>query len=130
MEWIAALSNPEPVLAVYGEAVPELGEVRIEEVVLSVNGPTLRFRFDLPVFPVNPPVKWQRDGLDVVQIEISLGCLRAISIEKFTTDSICDLKIRKDGVVSFSGDSESVKFRGVADTATIVRVSAYAMGCA
>ncbi|MET9881258.1 Imm50 family immunity protein [Actinacidiphila glaucinigra] len=127
---MAALSNPKPILAVYGDAVPTLDEVRIEELCLSVNGPTLRLRFDLSKFPINPPDKWRRDGLDVVQVEIAFGGLRGISIDGFSVDSICDLKIRKDGVVSFSSESESVNLRGVADTATILRVSAYAMGCA
>lgn len=130
LEWIAALSNPKPVLAVYGDTVPALDEVRIEELCLSVNGPTLRLRFDLAEFPINPPVKWRRDGLDVVQVEIAFGGVRAISIDEFSANSVCDLKIRKGELVSFSGESDSVKFQGVADTATILRVSAYAMGCA
>ncbi|MFJ3822034.1 Imm50 family immunity protein [Streptomyces nodosus] len=130
LEWIAALSNPKPVLAVYGDAVPVLDEVRIEELCLSVNGPTLRLRFDLAEFPINPPAKWRRDSLDVVQVEIAFGGVRAISIDEFSADSVCGLKIRKDGLVNFSGESDSVKLQGVADTATILRVSAYAMGCA
>ena len=129
-EWIAALSNPQPVLAVYGEAVPALDEVRIEEICLSVNGPTLRLRFDLAKFPANPPAKWRRDGLDVVQIEIAFGGVRAISIDQFSAVSICNLKIRKGELVNFSSESDSVSLQGVADTATILRVSAYAMGSA
>ncbi|MEU0029962.1 Imm50 family immunity protein [Streptomyces sp. NPDC006335] len=127
LDWIAALSNPQPILAVYGEAVPTLDDVRIEELCLSVNGPVLRLRFDLAEFPVNPPVKWRRDGLDVVQVEISFGGVRAISVDQFSTDSICDLKIRKDGLIAFSSESDSVHFEGLAETATILRISAYAM---
>ncbi|WP_431783839.1 Imm50 family immunity protein [Streptomyces chumphonensis] len=127
-EWIAALSNPKPIQAIYGDVLPVLDEVRVEEICLSVNGPLFRLRFDLVEFPVNPPAKWRLDGLDVVQVEIAFGGVRAISIVEFTADSVCDLKIRKDGLVSFSGESDSVKFQGAADTATILRVSAYAKG--
>ncbi|WP_165956638.1 Imm50 family immunity protein [Kribbella antibiotica] len=128
MEWIEALSNPQPVLAIYGNKLPALDKVRIEELVLSVNGPTLRLRFDLAEFPADPPAKWRRDGLEVVQIELAFGGLQAISINELTVDSICDLTVRKDGPVRFSGESDSVKLHGLADTATILRVSAYAMG--
>ncbi|MGD9482216.1 Imm50 family immunity protein [Streptomyces sp. TRM70308] len=130
LDWIASLSNPQPVLAVYGDTVPTLDEVRIEELCLSVNGPTLRLRFDLAEFPTNPPAKWRRDRLDVVQVEIAFGGVRAISVDEFSVDSVCDLKIQKDGLVSFSSESDSVKFQGTAETATILRVSAYAMGSA
>ncbi|MGW0785485.1 Imm50 family immunity protein [Streptomyces sp. NPDC002913] len=129
LEWIAALSNPKPVLSVYGDAAPALDEVRVEELCLSVNGPTLRLRFDLAEFPISPPARWRRDGLDVVQVELALGGVRAISIDEFSADSICDLKIRKSGLVSFSAESDSVKLQGLADTATILKVSAYARGC-
>jgi hypothetical protein len=130
LEWIEALSNPQPVLAVYGEAAPALDGVRIVEVCLSVNGPTLRLRFDLPKFPVDPPIKWRREGLDVVQVEIAFGGLRAISMDKFSTVSICDLEIERSELVRFSGESDSVRLHGTADTASILRISAYAMGTA
>ncbi|MEU8523630.1 Imm50 family immunity protein [Streptomyces sp. NPDC048577] len=128
MRWIEVISNPKPVLAIYGDSVPPLEGVRIEEICLSPDGPTLRLRFDLPTFPVNPPAKWRRGGLDVVQLEVSFGGLHEISIDRLQTNPVCDLKIRKDGLLQFSAESESVKLLGVADEATILRISAYAMG--
>lgn len=126
LDWISALSNPQAIVSIYGEALPDLGGNRIEEVGLRPDGPTLRVRFDLAEFPIDPPGKWLRESLDVAHVEIYFGGLREISISKFTVDSICDLKIRKDEFVRFSGESESVNFSGVSDTARILRVSAYA----
>jgi hypothetical protein len=130
LEWIEALSNPQQVLAVYGAMMPTLEDVHIHEVRVGREGPTLRMRFDLSKFPENPPERWRRDGLDVVQLEIAFGGLGKVAIGQFSTDPVCDLEIRKDGLVHFAGESDSVKLLGVASTATILRVSAYAMGCA
>lgn len=128
LSWIETVSNPQPVLAVYGDAVPTLEDVRIEEICLSPDGPTLRLRFDLSTFPEDPPAKWRRDGMDVVQLEVSFGGLHEISIGQLSTNSVCSLKIRKDELLQFSAESESVKLQGVADEATILRISAYAIG--
>jgi hypothetical protein len=128
LRWIDAISNPKPVLAVYGEDVPALKGVRIEEICLSPNGPTLRLRFDLPTFPGQPPAKWRRDGMNVVQLEVSFGGLHEISIDRLATNSLCDLKMQKSGLLQFSAESDSVRLRGVADEATILRISAYASG--
>lgn len=126
LEWIDALSNPQRVLAVYGDTMPTLENVYIHEVCVDREGPTLRMRFDLSKIPDNPPKKWRRDGLDVVQLEIAFGGVSEIMLGRFSTDPVCDLKIRKDGLVFFSGESDSVKLLGVARTATVLRVSAYA----
>ncbi|MGW1356752.1 Imm50 family immunity protein [Streptomyces chartreusis] len=128
MHWIEAISNPQPVLAIYGDEAPTLEDVRIEDICLSPHGPTLRLRFDLSTFPTNPPAKWRRDDMDVVQLEISFGGLHEISIGQLSTSPVCDLKMRKNGLLQFSAESESVKLRGIADEATILRISAYARG--
>ncbi|MFU8854673.1 Imm50 family immunity protein [Micromonospora sp. SL1-18] len=126
LEWINALSNPQRVLAVYGATMPTLENVHIHEVCVDREGPTLRMRFDLSKIPTNPPQKWRRDGLDVVQLEIAFGGVSEIAIQQFSTDPVCDLKIQKDGSVYFSGESDSVRLAGVASTATVLRISAYA----
>ncbi|MFJ9186454.1 MULTISPECIES: Imm50 family immunity protein [Streptomyces] len=128
LHWIESVSNPQPVLAVYGDDLPTLEDVRIEEICLSPHGPTLRLRFDLSTFPANPPAKWIRDGMDVVQLEVSFGGLHEISIGRISTNPVCDLKMRKSKFLQFSAESQSVKLLGVADEATILRVSAYARG--
>lgn len=128
LAWIGALSDPRPLLAVYGDKLPSLGGVRIEELSLSPNGPTVRLRLDLKEYPIDPPMKWQRDGLNVVHVELLLIGLEEISISEFSVDSVCDLKIWRDGLVRFSGESGSVRFQGAAAAATVVRISAYATG--
>ncbi|MFD6554405.1 Imm50 family immunity protein [Streptomyces sp. NPDC058398] len=128
LHWTEVITNPEPVVAVYGDELPTLEDVRIAEICLSPDGPTLRMRFDLSTFPANPPAKWRRDGMDVVQLEVSFGKLHEFTIDRFSTNPICDLKVRKSGLLQFSAESESVRLLGVADEATILRISAYAMG--
>lgn len=126
MHWIETISNPIPVLSIYGSEPPTLKDVRIEEIRLSPDGPTLRLRFDLPQFPKHPPAKWLRAGMNTVQLEVSFGSLHEISIGRIATDSICDLKLRKSDVLHFTATSRTVELRGVSDEATILRVSAYA----
>lgn len=42
-------------------------------------------------------------------VEIAFGGVHAISIDEFSADSVCDLKIQKGGLAGFSGESDSVK---------------------
>ncbi|NJQ14460.1 Imm50 family immunity protein [Streptomyces bohaiensis] len=127
MHWIESVSNPKPVRSVYGDELPTLENVRIEEICLHPNGPTLRLRFDLSLFPKTPPAKWVREDMNTIQLELSLGGLHEISINRISRNSFCDLKINRDdrNMLHFSAESETVELQGVADEATILRVSAY-----
>ncbi|MEU0077675.1 Imm50 family immunity protein [Micromonospora tulbaghiae] len=126
MEWISALSNPNSILAVYRSSAPTLAGVRIHEVCLNRDGPTLRLRFDLGTVPDNLPEKWRREGLNVVQLEVLFGGLSKVSLGHFSTDAVCDLEIRKGDSVRIAAKSDSISLAGVAETATVVRISAYA----
>lgn len=66
--------------------------------------------------------------MNVVQLEVSFGGLHEISIDRLATNSLCDLKVEKSGLLQFSAESDSVRLRGAADEATILRISAYAAG--
>ncbi|WP_285732685.1 Imm50 family immunity protein [Nocardiopsis sp. ATB16-24] len=123
--WVDALSNPQGVRAIYGGVLPVLEEVKIHEICMSMDGPVVKIKFDLPGFPKNPPEKWRRDNLNTVQFEISFIGVSEVSVVRFSENPICSLSIRKKGVVYFGGESESVEFSGVAEAVAVLRISAY-----
>ncbi|GAA1700347.1 hypothetical protein GCM10009745_53930 [Kribbella yunnanensis] len=127
-DWIAALSNPKPILAVYGGALPSLDRVYVQELTLSPNGPALVVRLDVMEFPVDPPAKWVRDEMNVVQLELTFGALQSVKVTHFSLNPICNFKIQKNGSVTFSGESDSVDFQGVSDAVLLTKISAYQRG--
>lgn len=125
MSWASFLHNPEGISAIYGGAPPELSRVRVHEVVLQVDGPTLKVRLDLPRYPDQPPRKWAAQGFNTVQVEISLGGLRAIALEGFGTDITADVSLSGVNGVTLNVVSPETRVQAVADTAFISKLTAY-----
>ncbi|NUP22757.1 MAG: hypothetical protein HOZ81_43205 [Streptomyces sp.] len=119
------MENPEKVEAVYGGTPPELTDVRIHEVVLHRDGPALRVRLDLSVYPEQPPRKWAVQGFNTVQIEITFSGLRAVSLEGFSTDVTADIALREEGGVRVDISSGETRVEAVAGTAFISNMTAY-----
>ncbi|MEW2418409.1 hypothetical protein AB0953_32675 [Streptomyces sp. NPDC046866] len=72
--WLDFVDNPETVRAVYrAQAVPELDAVVLGEVMWQADDdPALLIRFDLPVYPADPPRRWAESGFDTVQVQLRL----------------------------------------------------------
>jgi hypothetical protein len=125
MSWTSFLRNPEGILAVYGGAPPELSMVRVREMVLQEDGPTLKLRLDLPRYPDRPPRKWAAQGFNTVQVEVSLSGLRAISLEGFGSEIEADVSLSGEKGVTLDLMSSATHVRAVADTVFISKLTAY-----
>ncbi|MEU2148838.1 MULTISPECIES: Imm50 family immunity protein [Streptomyces albovinaceus subgroup] len=135
MQWTALLNNPEGINATYLQDPPDLRGVRIHEVSLQVEGPTLKLRFDLPAYPDHPPRKWLAQKYNTVQVELSFGGLKSISLSGFGTDISADVSITGEGGVNVKTGEGGVNVEATspgfhlqanAMTASVSRLSAYA----
>ncbi|MFC9277887.1 Imm50 family immunity protein [Streptomyces collinus] len=125
MSWTSLLHNPEGIAAIYQGAPPELSGVRVHEVVLYEDGPTLKLRLDLPLYPDRPPRKWAAQGFNTVQVEISLSGLRAITLDGFGTAISADVSLSGENGVTLNVVSPETHIRAVSDVAFISKLTAY-----
>lgn len=126
MQWIALLHNPEGINAIYLQDPPDLRGVRIHEVSLQAEGPTLNLRFDLPAYPDHPPRKWLAQKYNTVQVELSFGGLKSISLSGFGTDVSADVSLTGEGEVNVKATSPGFHLQANAMTVFVSRLSAYA----
>ncbi|MFB8138248.1 Imm50 family immunity protein [Streptomyces parvus] len=126
MQWIALLNNPEGINATYLQDPPDLRGVRIHEVSLQAEGPTLKLRFDLPAYPDHPPRKWLAQKYNTVQVELSFSGLKSISLSGFGTDIFADVSLTGEGGVNVKATSPGFHLQANAMTVFVSRLSAYA----
>ncbi|WP_165425643.1 Imm50 family immunity protein [Streptomyces sp. BK022] len=125
MSWTSLVYNAQGVIAIYGGDPPPLSNVRIREVRLQEDGPTVILRFDLPVFPENVPKKWVAQGFNTVQLEISFGGIRSLSVEGIATEVVADVAISEGDGVTLVVASPVMRVEAAAQTAFLAKVSAY-----
>ncbi|WP_228989499.1 Imm50 family immunity protein [Streptomyces sp. DH8] len=126
MQWTELLNNPEGINATYQRNPPDLRGVRIHEVSLQVEGPTLKLRFDLPVYPDNPPKKWLAQKCNTVQVELSFGGLKSISLSGFGSEISADVSLTGEGGVNVMVTSPGFHLQADATTVFVSKLSAYA----
>ncbi|MYV61788.1 hypothetical protein GTW37_22565 [Streptomyces sp. SID4931] len=125
MQWIALLNNPEGINATYLQDPPDLRGVQIHEVSLQTEGPTLKLRFDLPTYPDHPPRKWLAQKYNTVQVELSSGGLKSISLSGFGTDISADVSLTGEDGVSVKATSPGFHLQANAMTVFVSKLSAY-----
>ena len=118
------LSGSKFINELYGEDLSFDG-VDLQEVNFGWNGPIAKLRFSMKDFPLAPPRKWE--GLNAVQVELSVFPLSDVVLTKFGPGNKCDLTIGffvEDSyfTVKISGDSEA-SFKAL--TVNVDKVSAY-----
>ena len=118
------LGGSEFINSLYGENLSFDG-VDLQEVSFGWDGPITRLRFSMKDFPLAPPRKWE--GLNAVQVELSVFPLSEVSLNKFGRGNKCNLEIEfvaEDGFfrIDITGDSEA-SFRAL--TVNVDKVSAY-----
>ncbi|MDV5146879.1 Imm50 family immunity protein [Streptomyces sp. SBC-4] len=125
MSWASLLSNPWAIKRVYDGNPPELVSVPLHAVDLNREGPTLSLRFDMPIFPENPPKKWTAQGFDAVQVTLTLGGVRNVSFSGFTTSPVVEITLTARNGVELTVRSPAVEIHAAALTVHIAHVSAY-----
>ncbi|MEW2283846.1 Imm50 family immunity protein [Streptomyces sp. NPDC047841] len=129
MSWTSFLHSSQGIDAIYqGRSAPDLIGVQVREVVLHQNGPTLKLRLDLPRYPEQPPKKWNAQGFNTVQIEISFSGLRSLTLEGFGTDVIADVSLHEEGGVILDVSSSTMQLSAIAEVAFISKLTAYTNG--
>ncbi|MFF4716764.1 Imm50 family immunity protein [Streptomyces eurythermus] len=126
MSWTSALNNPHGIDAIYHGSPPELNGVHVHEVALHQDGPTLKLRFDLPIYPSQPPGKWAAQGFNTVQVEISLSGVRDITLDGFGTNIVADVSLTKKNDITVVVTSPETRLKATSDFAFISQLSAYA----
>ncbi|MFK4111712.1 Imm50 family immunity protein [Streptomyces sp. NPDC002176] len=128
VSWTSLIHNPQGITAVYGGDPPPLSHVRIREVSLREDGPTLALRFDLPVFPDNAPRKWVAQHFNTVQLEIEFGGIHSLVIEGLGTEVTADIALSEGDGVTLVVASPVMRVEAVAQSAYLSSISAYADG--
>ncbi|MFF8400757.1 Imm50 family immunity protein [Streptomyces sp. NPDC015684] len=128
MPWVSLLHNPEGIASVYEGSPPDLLGVRLHEVVLHRDRPTLRLRLDLPRFPDRPPHKWAAQEFDTLQVEISLSGVREVEVAGFGTAVTADVRLGADNGVILDVTSPETRVRAVAAAVFVSKLSAYRNG--
>ena len=103
--------------------VPALTDVEINQIALKRNGEEVSIIFELPVYPDNPPAKW--NGCNTVSVEISFSVISGFELELKESYMHGDIDISsQDGNLKIN-ISGNLKCSFVAETAVIQRFSAY-----
>jgi hypothetical protein len=97
----------------------------VHDVTVSRDGPQVTIRIDLPAYPAAPPAKWQREGFNTVQAEITFVGAREISLKGFGRDPVADVDITRDDATYVSIESPEFRLSLTADAAVLSKVSAY-----
>ena len=103
--------------------VPALTDVEINQMSLKRDGAEVSIIFELPVYPDNPPAKW--NGCNTVSVEISFFVISGFELGLKEGYMHGDIDISsKDGNLKIN-ISGNLKCSFVAETAVIQRFSAY-----
>lgn len=125
--WTHSVDGAEGLRAIFKDVEPSLAAVRLHEVTLHQDGPTVVLRFDLAELPSAPPSKWQKAGLNTVQLKLALEGVRDVTMVGWGKNNVGPIEIRSaepQGLeVAFTGEESRV--RVTCDIARIDRVSAY-----
>lgn len=127
MSWLDLVDGAQALTAVFGTMVPRLDGVRLHEVILHQDGPTLVLRVDLAEFPEVPPVRWLKAAHNTVQVRLALDDVLETQILGWARNNIGRLSIEPHSpsgvLVEFAaGDT---KLRIVSKFVRLDRIDAY-----
>ncbi|MFF5854834.1 Imm50 family immunity protein [Streptomyces sp. NPDC012751] len=125
MSWISALNNQAGIDAVYQGNPPDLKRVHVHEVNLHQDGPTLKLRIDLPHYPAQPPRKWAAQGFNTVQVEISFGGIKQVTLDGFGTNIVADVSLHAEDGIDLVLTSPELHLHATAEVAFISKLGAY-----
>lgn len=94
--WYDNLDGNKFLISLY-DTVPDLNDVRVEELSILREGYDIKLLFDMPRFADNVPQKWLKAGSNVVVVELLFGDIYNLKIHSKKL-SLCrgDIKIFKD----------------------------------
>ncbi|QDU28927.1 hypothetical protein ETAA8_40330 [Anatilimnocola aggregata] len=130
MAWYDECDNPKIISGYYSTLLP-LNRIDLHEVVLHRDGPLLKLRGNLPVFPDRPSKRWPEQA-NTAQVTIALWGVSSVSIREWATTIEGTFALERLGPqrLSFSFCSDATTIRGECDSARIDEITAYIKGAA
>lgn len=115
MRWYELAENPRAITELYTD-VPLLQSVRLREVRLDRDGPTMKFTIDLPTFPDKVPARWKLRGYNAVQMQSDFWWLRSIQIDRWSAENLVDIQIEAttDGLIALQAASPQCHIQAIA----------------
>lgn len=106
------------------ESEPSLENVELVSLTLSRDNNSLIIILDLNDFPKNPPIKWEVNKYDTVQISLAFYSVSSIKLEDWNSErNIVELDFCSDNKsVSMIGDC---KISALFEIVDIFKISAY-----
>ncbi|HVX46990.1 MAG TPA: Imm50 family immunity protein [Mycobacteriales bacterium] len=123
-DWLDCIDDPRAIRAVFGDHTPPLQGITLHSVKVDLQLFSVELDFDLPEFPIDPPVKWRK--FNTVALRLRLYELSDLHIDGLPAHDVTDVLIEPDGehfrtTVRSSGLSASVRSRWI----DIGKMSAY-----
>lgn len=94
MHWFELAQNPLAIKELFDDP-PSLEKVRILEVALGQDGPSLDIRLNLNQYPKNPPERWRKQGFNTVQVTLNLFELEEFKMHGWSTNNILTITLEK-----------------------------------
>ena len=104
MDWTSFLTDSRSINALYSRP-PSLHKIRVPEVRLHQDGPTVSIQFDVEEMPEIIPKKWLAAKANRVQITLLLIDIVELTISDWRRDNL--------GAIVVTGDEGSVNVRFV-----------------
>ncbi|ATB44114.1 hypothetical protein CYFUS_009595 [Cystobacter fuscus] len=126
MAWMDLLGKAEFFRKLY-PVEPSLRKVRVHEVELLQDGPTVFLRFDLNDFPSAPPSKWLNAGANTAHVKLLCSGVLGLEIQGWTTNNLADIDIsrREEGGLILTASAEGFRFKGVFKFIWVDSISGY-----
>ena len=125
MNWTNIIQKNESIKAIFGEYTPSLEQARLMGAELDIDRDFARIRVDIRDYPLKPPVKWQKEKCNQVQIELTADCIEQFSIEGYSSKPIGAIVIeRRDEFISFKTVDSEMKISILCGYLTLSKISA------
>jgi hypothetical protein len=125
-KWTDFLLNPEKIHWIFPNAERLLDDVELHEVTLHRDGPRATLRFNAATYPERPPKKWQIQGFNCVQIQLTLLGLCDTAILGRVGEERINFFVEKiEDRICVSGENKNVKIDLRAEFMAIDTISAY-----
>lgn len=128
MTWVNLLKNPESITSIFTD-IPFLCDVRVHEIQLHQDGPSIVIRIDLNSYPTSPPRKWAAGQCNRVQITLFLFSVTAVELHGWGNDNVGNVEMsREDGQIRVRFTAATTELDARVGFVSVSKISAYCDG--
>lgn len=127
MTWLSLVERAKAIQAIFGDLDPRLEGVRLLEIDMRQDGPSIVLTIDLSDYPESPPRKWLEAKYNTVQMKLSLDSVSTVALEGWGTDNVGDIALRRedDGAITVTFESDHSQFSVRCGFVFVDAISAY-----